>query len=300
MASFLPPEILDNIFEYVRVSPQLLLVCRNWYYPIRRRLFNNIKLSSTTLFQIPMLSDEFMEPLFSCTHSISIILDSQELAKTNCQFPEPYSEAWVYGINTALIHFAWRLQSFQRLQSFIFGNYLEIETSWNVIWVSTFINILSGLSNHDLDFVKIDMPGADLENRLQLYAPWANKPHGCEILSENFPRSRHVHVRMREICSELFSFGNTCRPRLEMLVVDLNLETNSRHQLDQDNYVTDCQFAERFAQSLLSILTSESGRLSCCSQVPNLQKISFLCKIPHSKYGSSEPISHTVTYNRII
>lgn len=300
MAPFLCAEILDNIFRYVDVSPLQLLICRTWYHPIRRRLLEDVRLSPSALFRIPILSDKFMEPLYSYTRSVTIILSCPDLTNTECKTDRastvehlvPYSDAWVYGINCALIELAQKIRLFRRLQSFTFCNLLEIGTSWNVIRISTFETILSSLSNHKLEFVRIDLPGADLENRLQLYEPWNKKPHVCEIIANNFPQSRHVYLRMRQICSGILQFKNCCQPLLESLVIDLDLEPNPRHQLDMDSCVVDCRCNERFGWILLDVLLSDARRLTDCSDVPNIHTVRFLCKNSGSQYRPSGSPSH--------
>ncbi|KIM92522.1 hypothetical protein OIDMADRAFT_62500 [Oidiodendron maius Zn] len=298
MAQLLSPEVLDNIFQYIDVRPQQLLICRSWYHPIRRRLLRYIRLSPSTLFRIPILSDEFLELLYSYTRSIRIILNYSNLEYQESRrdysntftHPVPYSEAWVYGINAALIELAQKIQYFRGLRSFTFCNFLEIESSWNIIYASTFENILSGLSNLHLEFVKIDFPGAELENRLQIYDSWVDKPHVCEIIAKNFPQSRRFDLRLREICSDLLQFKYTCRPLLETFIIDLNLEPNTRYQLDMDSFVLDCRFSERFGRSLLNVLVSDARKLSHCSQVPNINIVQFLCKVPDTL---SEIVSYT-------
>jgi len=301
MAAFLASEILNNIFRYVDVSPQQLLICRSWYHPIHRRLLEDIQLSPSALLRMPLLSDKFAGLLCRYTCSVSIILNYQNVAhrgrKRYCtdtfdKVPVPYSDAWVYGINAALTELARRLPLFRRLRSYTFCNFLEIETSWNIIHVSTFETIIASLSNHSLDFVKIDMPGADLENRLQLYAPWDDKPHGCEIISKYFPQTRHLHLRMREICSDVLQFEYSNQTLLETFVIDLNLEPNTLHQLEQDSFVTDCSFSERFGERLLQDLASNCKRLSHCSKVPNIQRVLFLCKGIDSQWKSSGSVSY--------
>jgi hypothetical protein len=301
MVPFLSPEILDNIFRHVNVSPQQLLICRSWYHPIRRRFLEDVQLSPSALFRIPLLSDRFMEPLYSYTRSVTIILSSPgrgnpEYKRDRASTVEhlvPYSDAWVYGVNTALIELAWKIRFFRRLRSFVFCNFLETGTSWNVIHVSTFESILSSLSSHNLEFVKIDIPGADLENRLRLYEPWVDKPHVCEIICKYFPQSRHVYLRMREICSDLLQFKSCCRPLLEILVIDLNLTPNPPNELVMDSYVVDCQYNERFGISLLNVLVSDVRRLGDCSEVPNIKMVRFLCKDPDIQYRSSGSVSNT-------
>jgi hypothetical protein len=140
--------------------------------------------------------------------------------------------------------------------------------------------------------VRIDLPGADLENRLQLYEPWNKKPHVCEIISNNFPQSRHVYLRMRQICSGILQFKNCCQPLLENLVIDLDLEPNPRHQLDMDSCVVDCRCNERFGWNLLDVLLSDARRLTDCSDVPNIHTVRFLCKGSGSQYRPSGSASH--------
>ena len=301
MALILPPEIVDSIFRYVDVSPEQLLICRNWYYPIRRCLLEHIRLSPSALLKIPIISDKFVELLCKYTISVSIILHSPDVARQERKGDDsdafelllPYSEAWIYGINTALIQLASKIQCFQRLRSFIFCNLLEIGTSWNVIHVSTFEAILSSLSNHDLEFMKIDFPGADLENRLQVYGHWVNKTHVCEIISKHFPRSRHLHLRMREICSDLLHIKSNNRSLLETFVIDLNLEPNMRYPLEMDHYVLDCRCSERFGRTLMNVLVSDARRLSHCSKLPNINTVQFLCKCPDAQLMPTGSISHT-------
>lgn len=300
MASLLSPEMIDNIFRYVNVSPQHLLIYRNWYLPIRRRLLQDIQLSTLALLRMPLLSDEYVELLCSCTRSINITLSISFIAEpwsTRFQSPTyenlvPYSDRWVYGVNVALVEMARRLPHFRALRSFIFCNFLDIDTSWSIINESTFESILSSLSNHCLDFVKLDMPGADLENRLQIYQPWVYMPHGCEMISKNFPQSRHLHLRMRRVCSKLLLFDYSCQPLLETLVIELNLDHNSSHELEQDSYVMDCRFSESFGLSLLKVLASAASKLSHSSNVPNLNTVRILCK----NTGDQPKLSRSVPY----
>jgi hypothetical protein len=142
----------------------------------------------------------------------------------------------------------------------------------------------------NLEYVKIDIPGADLENRLQLYEPCVDKPHVCKIICKHFPQSRHLHLRMREICSDLLQFKNCCRPLLETLVIDLNLEPNPLHQLDMDSHVVGCRYSEQFGWSLLNVLlVSDARKLARCQTVPNINMVRFLCNGAVGQHRSSDP-----------
>lgn len=292
MALSLSPELLDSIFHYVDVSPQQLLICRSWYRPICRRLLRDIQMSSSTLFRIPLLSAEYMELLYRYTHSVSIILVYPEHTGTY-EHPMPYSLAWLYGINAALIELASKIVDFQRLQTFTFCNFLEVETSWHAIHMSTFESILSGLSSHNLEFVKIDFPGAELENRIQLNQHRFRRSHLCETISRHFPQARHVYLRTREICADLLQFKYICQPLLETFTINLDLETSTRHELDIDRYVLDCEFNECFGRNLLNVLVSKAENLSRCSNVPKLNTVRFLCKCPDNRYMPSASVSNT-------
>ena len=302
MALSLPPEILDNIFQLVDISPKQLLICRAWYPSVRRRFLEDIRLSPAALLRIPILSDQYMELLYSHTRSVSIMLSDRNSAhiRRNYATPEhlmPYSGAWIYGINIALTELATKIRMFRRLRLFAFCNHLEVGSSWNVVKISTFEKVLSGVSSQYLEFVKIDFPGAELENRLQIYDSWTDKPHACEIISRHFPRSRHVYIRMREICSHLLKFEYTYRPMLETYIIDLSFETHACHELDMDRHVLNCQFTERFGLDLMKVLALDARRLSKCPKIPNMNVVQLLSTCPEARESlhsrSSDNISYT-------
>lgn len=254
----LPLEIIDNILEYnAGTEWSDLLVCKYWYCTLIKRRVRSVRLSTSMILRMPGLSEDFFDVLKHSTTHLNLSLyrttagsslnPMQAAPTSNSRRPFPSQE-----LNSALKHLLSRLASFHILHSFTLCNHLETEASWGVISMDTFEYFLICLSACRLEYVRIDMPGAPLENRCQLLSLLGvpKGPHVCDIIAQNFPDPRELHLRMRELCPSVFRPYNIVS-RLEKLVIHLDLEPEPWHEMDLDDSVVDCRYAEGFGEYLV-------------------------------------------------
>lgn len=294
----LPLEILDKILRN-NTDPAWtdLLVCKYWYSSLIKRRVHSLHISTTMALGISELSKAFLDVLCCSTMHLNVRLHgamaNRHEVETFC-ISNPRRASPSNKVNDALRRLAGLLPSFHSLESFTLCNYLETEASWGVIWLSTFEHLLVGLSACRLQYVRLDMPGAPLENRLQLLY-WPEVPkrsHVCDIIAQHFPDTRVFHLRMRELCPDVFKL-NRSASRLEKLVVHLELEPAPWQELDLDGCVVDCRHSERLGECLAYEL--QPAAITFYGLAPRIQPLEFTYPINWNDQKERKIKKHQIT-----
>lgn len=282
MAAALPREILDIIFANFDIESCHLRICKGWYGAAQAALLRKVRLSCRALFRLPILYTELRDLVARHTQYLEIVLESigqddkaLEREETSFYLNES-SDAYAYGLNLSLLQLAQILPSLQRLNSFIICNWIETESSWSTIRYETFSAIFIALSKLRLQYVKIDLPGAPLETRNQIYDPCESKPHCCELIRTYFPNTRHFYLRMRRICPHVLEAPGPLQDRLETFVINLTLDENHLQELDIDKHVSHCQEFETISSSLLGSMANPAQIFTRTLAMINFRKLQFV------------------------
>jgi hypothetical protein len=96
--------------------------------------------------------------------------------------------------------------------------------------------------------------------------------HGCDLIRFNFPDTKIFKLRMREICPDLFKTYEVY-PRLEQMIISLDLEPESWKDFDEDTCAVDCEDYEILGEELVGRLKPSALSFFSSLSTPNLTSL---------------------------
>jgi hypothetical protein len=224
------------------------------------------------ILRISLLSEKLLETMMSHTQSLSLILERPPAVSSNVSIYG--SQTLSRRLNTSICMFADLIPSFKSLESFSFCNYSETSYSWNAVFAGTFERLLMRLRTRKLQSVTIDIPGAPFETRSKMHVLTAPEAHICDFIRFNLPDAKVIHLRLREICSQIFRLPCDY-PRLERILISLDLGIESWQELDLDVCAVECWDYELLGKRLVEKLNTNALSLLQSTRTPRLISIEF-------------------------